>query len=361
MRGTSNNQESLFYSFSIEKRIPKGHPLRSMKKKVDDILTRMTDLFAGIYSSTGRPSIPPEQLLKSLLLQTLYTIRSEGQLIEQLNYNFLYRWFVGMGVEDKVWDETVFSKNRKRLISGEVADRFFNEVLLVADKEGLLSKDHFTVDGTLIEAWASLKSFQKKEDGTRDKDDNDRNPSVDFKGEKRSNDTHESSTDPEAKIYTKSPGAAAKLSFSGHVTMENRTGLAVDTRLTQPGYYAEPEAAAEMLQGLSKTGRITVGADKHYDQKEFVKNVNEMNVTAHVAQNLHARRSKTYIDGRTTRHAGYEVSQRKRKQVEEVFGWLKTIGLMRRPHYRGLEKMTWAFRFSVAIYNLVRINNLCPQ
>jgi len=367
MRGSSKNQDQLFYSFSVEDRVPKKHPLRAMKKYVDEILSNMNEDFARLYSQTGRPSTPPEFILKALFLQTLFTIRSEGQLIEQLEYNFLYRWFVGLGVEDKVWDETVFSKNRQRLIEGAIADKFFSEVLQIAAKEKLISVDHFSVDGTLIEAWASLKSFQKKEDDKKGKkpkdgkDPDDRNPSVDFKGEKRKNDTHESKTDPDAKIYTKSPGVAAKLSFMGHVTMENRNGLAVNCCLNQPSWGAEHDAAIEMMQGISSSHQKTVGADKHYDQKVFVEAMKEMNISAHVAQNIHSRKPKSAIDERTTRHAGYEVSQIKRKKIEEIFGWLKNIGLIRRPHFRGLEKMSWQFSWAVAIYNLVRIRNLCAS
>ena len=362
MRGSSKNQDQLFYSFSVEDRVPKNHPLRAMKKYIDEILANMSDDFAKLYSQTGRPSTPPEFILKALFLQTLFTIRSERQLIEQLEYNFLYRWFVGLGVEDKVWDETVFSKNRQRLIAGSIADKFFSEVLQIAAAKKLISVEHFSVDGTLIEAWASLKSFQKKEDDKKSKDDkdpDDRNPSVDFKGEKRKNETHESTTDPEAKIYTKSAGVAAKLSFMGHVTMENRNGLAVNCCLSQPSWGAEHAAAIEMLQGVSSSHQKTVGADKHYDQKVFVDAMKEMNISSHVAQNIHSRKPKSAIDGRTTRHAGYEVSQIKRKKIEEIFGWIKNIGLIRRPHFRGLEKMSWQFSWAVAIYNLVRIRNLC--
>jgi transposase len=364
MRGLSKNQDQLFYSFSIEDRIPKKHPLRAMKKYVDEILEKMSDDFSDLYSGTGRPSTPPEFILRALFLQTLFTIRSERQLIDQLEYNFLYRWFVGLGVEDKVWDESVFSKNRERLIEGSIADRFFSEVLLIASREKLISADHFSVDGTLIEAWASLKSFQKKADeknkSKKDKNDpDDRNPSVDFKGEKRKNDTHESTTDSEAKIYTKSSGVAAKLSYMGHVTMENRNGLAVNCCLNQPSWGSEHDAAIEMMQGISSSHQKTIGGDKHYDQKVFVDAMKELNVSAHVAQNIHSRRPKSAIDARTTRHVGYDISQVKRKRIEEIFGWLKNIGLMRRPHFRGLKKMNWQLSWAVAIYNLVRIRNLC--
>lgn len=355
----------MFSYISMEESISADHPLRRIKAFVDPILDEMWADFDGLYASQGRPSIPPEQLLKALLVQVLFTVRSETQLVEQLRYNLLYRWFVGLGMSGKVWDRSTFSKNRARLIEGEIADRFFSLVVDLANKKKLISKEHFSVDGTLVEAWASLKSFQKKEDKSNNKDndngdgDGDRNPSVDFHGEKRTNDTHESKTDPEAKIYTKSKGQAAKLSFMGHVTMENRNGLAVDTRVSQPGYHAEPDAALEMAQGLADGRHKTLGGDKHYDQHSLADGLKQMNIASHAAQNIHSRRHTSSVDGRTTRHPGYEISQRKRKRIEEIFGWLKTVGLMRRPMVRGLNKVGWMFSFSVAVYNLVRINNLC--
>lgn len=364
MRGKTETEDQLFYSFSVENRIAKDHPLRAMKKYVDDILENLSGEFQKLYSSTGRPSTPPEYILKALFLQTLYTIRSEKQLIEQLEYNFLYRWFVGLGVEEKVWNESVFSKNRTRLIEGSIADKFFSEVLLIASRNNLISTEHFSVDGTLLEAWASLKSFQKKEDDKKpknksDKDPDDRNPSVDFKGEKRSNETHQSTTDAESKLYTKSSGQSAKLSYMGHVIMENRNGLAVNYHLNEASWASEHDAGIEMMQNLSSENQKTIGGDKHYDQKTFVEGMREINVSPHVAQNIHSRRHKSAIDDRTTRHPGYEVSQKKRKRIEEIFGWIKNIGLMRRPHFRGKENMTYQFSWSVAIYNLVRIRNLC--
>jgi transposase len=346
----------------MEDSIPSDHPLRRIKEFVDPIFEEMWADFDGLYSGTGRPSIPPEQLLKALLLQVLFTIRSERQLVEQLHYNLLYRWFVGLGMSGKVWSPTTFSKNRERLIEGELADRFFSEVVRLAEERNLVSKDHFSVDGTLVEAWASLKSFQKKEDDkTQDPKDDDRNPNVNFHGEKRSNETHESKTDPEAKLYTKGAGQTAKLSYMGHVMMENRNGLAVDCRMTTPGYHAEPEAALEMAQGLFDESRKTIGGDKHYDQQYLADELKKINMSSHAAQNIHPRRHTSSIDGRTTRHDGYQVSQRKRKRIEEIFGWLKTIGLLRKPMVRGLQKMNWAFTFGVAVYNLVRIKNLCAE
>jgi transposase len=366
MRGTKSEQEDMFSYVSMEEAIPTDHPLRRIKAFVDPILDEMWADFDGIYANEGRPSIPPEQLLKALLVQVLFTVRSETQLVEQLRYNLLYRWFVGLGMSGKVWDRSTFSKNRARLIEGDIADRFFSLVVELASKKKLVSKEHFSVDGTLIEAWASLKSFQKKEDGNnKDNNKNDssgdggRNQSVDFHGEKRSNETHESTSDSEAKLYTKGKGQTAKLSFMGHVTMENRNGLAVDTRVTQPGYHAEPDAALEMAQGLADGRRKTLGGDKHYDQGSLTDGLKTMNIASHAAQNIHPRRHTSSVDGRTTRHEGYEVSQRKRKRIEEIFGWLKAIGLMRRPMVRGLNKVGWMFSFSVAVYNLVRINNLC--
>lgn len=364
MRGSkSDQQEDMFSYISMEEAIPKDHPMRRIKALVDPILDEMWADFDGLYASEGRPGIPPEQLLKALLIQVLFTVRSETQLVEQLRYNLLYRWFVGLGMSGKVWDRSTFSKNRTRLIEGDIADRFFSLVVELANKKKLVSKDHFSVDGTLVEAWASLKSFQKKQDQDNNKDDDSsdggRNQSVDFHGEKRSNETHASTTDPEAKLYTKAKGQTAKLSFMGHLMMENRNGLAVDTRVTQPSYHAEPDAALEMAQGLADGRRKTVGGDKHYDQFSLANGLKEMNMASHAAQNIHLRRHTSSVDGRTTRHEGYEISQRKRKRIEEIFGWLKTVGLMRRPMVRGLNKLGWMFSFSVAVYNLVRINNLC--
>jgi transposase len=365
MRGyRQDQQEDMFSYVSMEDAIPKGHPLRKIKDFVDKILEEMWPDFDGLYAGTGRPSIPPEQLLKALLVQVLFTIRSETQLVEQLRYNLLYRWFVGLGMSGKVWDRSSFSTNRKRLIEGEIADRFFTEVVALASRKGLVSNEHFSVDGTLIEAWASLKSFQKKNEN-KENDNEPRsgggNPSINFQGEKRSNETHESKTDPESKLYTKSKGATAKMSYMGHVLMENRNGLAIDNRISKPGYHAEPDAALEMAQGIADGEKKTIGADKHYDQNSLTEGLREMNIASHAAQNIHSRRHTSSVDGRTTRHEGYEVSLRKRKRIEEIFGWLKTIGLMRRPMVRGLSKVGWMFSFGLAVYNLVRINNLCTQ
>lgn len=367
MRGyRQDQQEDMFSYVSLEESVPKNHPLRKIKSLVEPILEEMWADFDGLYSSTGRPGVPPEQLLKALLIQVLFTIRSETQLVEQLRYNLLYRWFVGLGMSGKVWDRSSFSTNRQRLIDGEIADRFFSLVVGLASQKGFVSNEHFSVDGTLIEAWASLKSFQKKEadsdnDNPPTDDGSGGNPSVNFHGEKRTNETHESKTDPEAKLYTKSKGQTAKMSFMGHVLMENRNGLAVDNRISQPGYHAEPDAAAEMAQGIAGNTKKTIAGDKHYDQQNLTDTLRDLNISSHVAQNIHPRKHTSSVDGRTTRHKGYGISQRKRKRIEEIFGWLKTIGLMRRPMVRGLSKVGWMFSFGLAIYNLVRINNLCAE
>jgi len=367
MRGKLKEQDGLFSYVSLEDRIPSSHPLRAVRNRVDVILLRLSPYFDEIYSETGRPSIPPEYLLKSFLLQVLYTIRSERLLLEQLDYNMLYRWFVGLGTDDAIWEETVFSKNRQRLLDGDIADLFFSEVVADAEREGLVSSGHFTVDGTVVQAWASLKSFQKKhpvEDESRARDDSDsgtpssRNRDVNFHGEKRSNETHESKTDPEARLYKKSKNQGAELSYLGHVTMENRNGLAVDHRLTQATGTAERDAAVEMAMGFGGEGAKTLAADKGYDTKDCVQSLRSLKVTPHVSQNT-KRRGGSAIDGRTTRHGGYGVSQRVRKRVEEIFGWLKTVGPMRQTHFRGQERVAWMFAFSLGVYNLVRINNLC--
>ncbi len=359
MRGyKENQQEDMFSYVSMEDAIPQKHPLRKIKAMVDALLDEMWPDFDGLYSSIGRPGIPPEQILKALLLQVLFTIRSERQMTEQLRYNLLYRWFVGLGMSGSAWDHSTFSKNRGRLITGGIADRFFSLVIEFASANGLVSDEHFSVDGTLIEAWASLKTFLPKDEDPQKNDDDksDHNRWVDFKGEKRSNETHESKTDPESKLYTKSGGQAAKLQFMGHVTMENRNGLVVDTRLTQATGTAEREAALEMAMALNEDS--TLGSDKGYDTSEHGEDLSSIGIKSHVAQNIHARKKTSSIDARTTRHAGYDVSQRKRMCIEEIFGWAKTIGLLRRPMLRGSEKLGWMFTFVMSAYNLVRIKNL---
>ena len=353
----------MFSVIPIDSWIEEKHPLRAIAELVEPILTALSPEFDAIYSTTGRPSIPPEQLLKALLLQVLYTLRSEGQLLEHLRFNLLYRWFVGLAPDQRIWDETVFSKNRDRLLNGAIASKFFEKVLEVAKMEDLVSNDHFTVDGTQIHAWASHKSFQPKDQDKKPpgEDDNGGNPSIDFHGEKRTNETHESTTDPESRLYKKSKGSESKLSFLGHALMENRNGLVVDARVTEANGTAERDAAMGMaLKFSSDQQKKTLGADKAYDTKDFVAVLGAINMTAHVAQNTN-RNGGSAIDGRTTRHAGYEVSQKKRKLVEEIFGWLKTVGPMRRPHFRGRKRMDWWFRFSAAVYNLVRIRNLTAE
>lgn len=354
----------MFSVIPIDSWIEEKHPLRAMAALVEPILASLSPDFDTIYSPTGRPSIPPEQLLKALLLQVLYTLRSEGQLLEHLRFNLLYRWFVGLTPDQRIWDETVFSKNRDRLLNGEIAAKFFKKVLEVAEMEDLVSSDHFTVDGTQIHAWASHKSFQSKDPGGKPPGGGDGgggNTAIDFHGEKRTNETHESKTDPESRLYKKSKGSESKLSYLGHALMENRNGLVVDARVTEANGTAERDAAMGMMMKVSDDHqRKTLGGDKNYDTKDFVAVMGTLNVTAHVAQNESERRSSA-IDGRTTRHSGYEVSQKKRKLVEEIFGWLKTVGPMRRPHFRGRNRMDWWFRFSAAVYNLVRIRNLTAE
>ena len=368
MRGRTNQQISMFSVIPVDSWIEESHPLRAMANLVNPILEELSPDFDAIYAGTGRPSIPPEQLLKALLLQVLYTLRSEGQLLEHLRFNLLYRWFVGLAPDSRIWDETVFSKNRERLLNGDVASKFFAKVLEKAQAENLVSNQHFSVDGTQIQAWASHKSFQVKgTPGTSDKkpggddDNNDPgNPTVNFHGEKRTNETHESKTDPESRLYKKSKGSESKLSYLGHATMENRNGIVVSARVTEANGTAERDAAMGMALHLPGSHQKTLGADKNYDTKDFVAVMGKNKVTPHVAQNIE-RRGGSAIDARTTRHAGYEVSQRKRKLIEEVFGWLKTVGPMRRPHFRGTRRMAWWFKFSVAVYNLVRIRNLTAQ
>jgi transposase len=367
MRGRTVKQVSMFSVIPVDSWIEEKHPLRRIEELVNPVLESLSPNFDKMYARTGRPSIPPEQLLKALLLQVLYTIRSEAQLLEHLRFNLLYRWFVGLAPDSRIWDETVFSKNRERLLNGQVAQKFFEKVLEIAETIGLVSNQHFSVDGTQIHAWASHKSFQPKAGAApteKNLDDDDKNgpsnPSLDFHGEKRTNETHQSTTDPESRLYKKSKGSESKLSFMGHAMMENRNGLVVEARVTEATGTAERDAALGMMIQLPGDHRKTLGADKGYDTRDFVALLGTQNVTPHVAQNT-ARKGGSAIDERTTRHVGYEVSQRKRKLIEEVFGWLKTVGPMRRPHFRGLRRMGWWFKFSVAVYNLVRIRNLTAQ
>jgi len=354
MRGDDNQQDGMFSYISPEKRVPADHPLRPVRKMVDEILKEMSPKFAELYSKVGRPSIAPERLLRSLLLQIFYSVRSERMLIEQLEYNLLFRWFVGMEMDEVVWNHAVFSKNRERLLNEEIAEGFFRRVLERA--KPYISDEHFTVDGTLIEAWASQKSFRRK--------DGKGNPpgaggDVDFHGEKRKNQTHKSTTDPDARLFKKSKGSEAKLSYLGHVLMENRNGLLVQTFLTEADGRAERDAAMLMAERIRGGKRVTLGGDKNYDTQEFVRELRGMNITPHVAQNNTNRRSA--IDQRTTRHAGYEVSQRKRKRVEQSFGWMKMVGALRKVKLRGIDKVGWLFTFTGAAYNLCRLRNLMAK
>jgi len=353
MRKPDHQQPRLFYSFCPESLIPEDHPLRTIKRMVEESLKALDCKFARMYSSFGRPSIPPERLLKGLLLQVLFTIRSERALMEHIRFNLLYRWFVGLDLQDPVWDASTFSKNRDRLIEADIAVGFLENVVAKANEEGLLSSAHFSVDGTLLEAWASLKSFRPKDDPPEGPPAQGRNEEVDFHGEKRSNTTHASTTDPEARLAEKGKGKEAKLSFTGHVLMENRNGLAVDGLVTQATGTCEREAALEMIEEIPGNNRATVAADKAYDTRDFVKKCRASNVIPHVAQ-----KKNSAIDGRTTRHEGYAVSLRKRKRIEEIFGWLKTVGCLRKIRYRGVSRVQWIFTFAIAAYNLVRMRSL---
>jgi len=355
MRGSDERSDFLFSYVSPEQRVPADHPMRPIRRIVDAVLERLSPQFDAIYTEFGRPSIPPEQLLRALLLQVLYTVRSERLLIEQLEYNLLFRWFVGLGMDEPIWDHSTFSKNRDRLLRGDIADAFFTEVLGEARTHGLLSDEHFTVDGTLLEAWASQKSFRPKDEDPPPPSGDPKNPAVNFRGERRKNDTHASATDPDARLYRKGDGQPARLVYMGHVLMENRSGLVVDTDVTPADGYGERHAALTMVEAVPGD-RVTLGGDKAYDDAWFVGELRHMRVTPHVAQNTKNRRSA--IDARTTGHPGYAISQRKRKRVEEIFGWMKTVGLLRKLRHRGGGRVTWIFRFTAAAFNLVRIRNL---
>jgi transposase len=356
MRGPDHQQSAMFSYLSPEQRVPSDHPLRAVRQMADTILVQLSQVFSKMYADIGRRSIPPEKLLRALLLQVLYTVRSERMLMEQLEYNLLFRWFVGLNMDEPVWDVTVFTKNRERLLKADIAKKFFEQVLKQAQALDLMSDEHFTVDGTLLEACAGLKSF-KRVDGAEAAPPDDRgNPTVDFHGEKRSNQTHQSTTDPDAMLAKKGAGKEAKLSYSGHVLMENRNGLVAEVEVLQANGTAERDAALVMIEKIPGDQPVTVGADKAYDTKDFVEETRNMNATPHVAQNNKGRTSA--IDGRTTRHPGYAVSQQKRKRVEEIFGWMKTVGGMRKLRHRGLQLVGWMFTFAAAAYNLVRIRNL---
>jgi len=359
MRGSDQHSGSLFSYVDLEARVPKDHPLRAIRDIVNDALSELSSDFAVLYAPLGRPSIPPEKLLRATLLQAFYSIRSERQLMERLEFDLLFRWFVGLGIDDPAWDHSVFSKNRDRLLEGEIAAKFLAAILTQPRVKRLLSSQHFSVDGTLVEAWASLKSLKPK-DGSNGNDEpptgGGRNGDVDFRGERRSNQTHVSTSDPDAMLYRKGPGMEAKLCFIGHALMENRHGLFVDTRLTRVSGHAERLAALEMIEPRAdRPEAITLGGDRGFDAADFVMDLREINVTPHIAQNM-SRRSA--IDGRTTRHPGYAVSQRIRKRIEEGFGWMKTIAGLKKTKYRGIGRVGWSFTMAAAAYNLMRLSKL---
>jgi transposase len=355
MRGTDGMQESLFTMSKLEDFVPADHPLRPIRVLVNEALERLNGLFNEIYADTGRASIAPEKLMRALLLQVFYSVRSERQICEQLRYNLLFRWFVGLAIDDAVWDHSVFTKNRDRLLENAVVEAFFAEVMRMADTEGLLSKEHFSVDGTLIQAWASHKSFRPK-DGSDDQTPSGpgRNAQADWKGKKRSNDTHESSTDPDARLFRKSHNAASILCYQGHILMENRSGLVVSAVVTHAGGTGERAAALAMLDALPAKGPKSLGGDKAYDTHDFVAACRERNVTPHVACN-DTRQGGSAIDGRTTRYRGYALSQTIRKRIEEHFGWGKTVGRIRQTVYRGLRRVDQHFKLTMTASNILRI------
>jgi transposase len=355
MRGADHQTGAMFSYLSPEGFVPPRHPLRAIRPLVNAALERLSPDFSSIYSPFGRESIAPEKLLRALLLQAFFSVRSERQLMEQITYNIMFRWFVGLSLDAPVWDVTVFTKNRDRLLEGEVAAKFLAAIVADPQVAPLLSDEHFSVDGTMIEAWASMKSFQPK-DGSGEPPAPGRNGEVDYRGQPRSNDTHASTTDPDARLYKKAKGQAAKLCHLGHVVMENRNGLVVAATLTKATGTAEREAAVAMIEGLEGTHRITLGADKAYDTADFVADMRDLSVTPHVAQNTSGRRSA--IDGRTTRHAGYAASQQIRKRIEEVFGWIKSSAGFRKTRHRGTARVGWMFVLNVAAYNLVRLPRL---
>lgn len=361
MRGDDNRTGELFSYVDLEARVRRNHPLRAVRAIVNEALGALKGEFAALYSPIGRPSIPPEKLLRAMLLQALYSIRSERLLMERLEYDLLFRWFVGIGVDDPAWDHSTFSKNRDRLLEGDIAAKFLAAVLAQPRVKRLLSSDHFSVDGTLIEAWASMKSVRPK-DGPAEPPARagGRNAEADFHGQKRSNDTHASTTDPDARLYKKGKGKEAKLCFMGHGLMENRHGLLVDACLTFADGHAERVAALHMIEPLAdRPRRITLGADKAYDTEDFVNELRSLKVTPHVARNTSGRRSA--IDGRTTRHGGYAASQRIRKRIEEAFGWIKTVAGQNKTKFRGRDRIGWAFTFAAAAYNLVRLPKLMTE
>ncbi len=366
MRGEDRESGALFSYVSCDARVPADHPLRAIRAIVDEALEVLSPQFEGLYSTMGRPSIPPEKLMRALLLQAFYSIRSERQLMEQLDYNLLFRWFVGLSLDAPVWDASVYSKNRDRLIEGEIAARFLQAVLQGDRVKALLSNEHFSVDGTLIDAWASMKSFRAK-DGSDDDmpPGGGRNAERDFRGRKHSNETHASTTDPDARLYRKGDGQSSRLCFMGHLLMENRNALIVDAALTRASGTAERAAALAMLDRRKRRRRITLGADKAYDVADFVDTLRAGKVTPHIAIDGHmtktGKRRKTRIDRRTTRHSGYAVSQGIRKRIEEGFGWIKTSAGLAKTRHRGIERVGWMFTLTATAYNLVRIPKLLAQ
>lgn len=360
MRGIDITQEALFTSVKLDDFVPTDHPLRSVKSLFDHALKAMNWKFSTIYSEFGRESIPPERLLRALLLQVLYSIRSERQLVEQIQYNLLYRWFVGLTIDDVVWDHSTFTANRDRLIDNNVIGELFDEIIAIARNKQLLSNDHFSVDGTLMQAWASQKSFRHKDHDDENNAGDGRNKETDFHGEKRSNDTHESKTDRDARLFKKGKGKESKLSYMGHTVMENRHGLIVKASASLATGKAERDVALTLLRELPGKHRKTVGADKNYDTKNFVKSCREKRITPHVARN-DKRKGGSAIDGRTSNKAGYKASQIVRKRVEEPFGWGKTVGILRQLKVRGLEKVNGIFQMNMIGFNLIRISNLQEQ
>jgi transposase len=360
VRGGDDRTGELFSYVDLEARVRADHPLRAIRVIVNEALATLEREFAPLYARIGRPSIAPEKLLRAMLLQAFYSIRSERQLMERLEYDLLFRWFVGLGIDDLVWDHSVFSKNRDRLLEGDIAAKFLAAVLAQPRVNKLLSTDHFSVDGTLIEAWASMKSFRPKDGSDEPPAGGGRNAEADFHGKKRSNETHASTTDPDARLYRKGPGKEAKLCFIGHGLMENRSALLVDARLTVADGHAERVAALAMIEPRAdRPCAITLGGDKGFDAEDFVNELRSMKVTPHVAQNTSRRRSA--IDGRTTRHCGYLASQRIRKRIEEAFGWIKTIASQEKTRLRGVARVGWSFTFAAAAYNLVRLPKLIAE
>jgi transposase len=357
MRGADSKQEGMFSYVSPESRIPTNHPLRPIRAIVAEALAQMDRKLESLYSQNGRPSIAPERLIRALLLQVLYTIRSERMLVEQLEYNLLFRWFVGLSVDEPVWDHSTFSKNRDRLFGADIARDLFNSIVAQAHATGLLSDEHFSVDGTLIQACASNRSYRPKDGSDDEPRGGGRNQARDFHGETRGNDTHASTTDPQAMLYKKSPGTTAKLCYMGHAVSENRHGLVVEVKVSEANGTAERSSAVEMIETIADEAPCTVAADKAYDTRGFVAQMREINATPHVAQNID-RNGGSAIDGRTTRHRGYALSLKARKLIEEAFGWGKDIGLLRRPKFRGREKIEYATLLTFTGYNLVRMRNL---